>query len=114
MKFNSFYCWIIKLSKALENLPLSAFVKTLFLPFKNGSNDLRSDIKSLVAKIFPMFVFVKINPSFFKTIAPLSMQLAANGMSEVTTISSTFTLVCIHLSASSGPQKLLLIQLNYF
>ena len=39
---------------------------SLFLPFKNGSNDLRSDIKSLVAKIFPMFVSVKINPSFFK------------------------------------------------
>ena len=33
------------------------------------------------------------------------MHLDANGISEVTTISSTLTLLCIHLSASSAPSE---------
>ena len=78
---------MIKISKEFRNLPLSALVKFLFLPCKKGSDDLKSDIKSLVASKFPIFFKFKIKPSCFKTDAPLSIHFEANGMSEVTTIS---------------------------
>ena len=78
-------------------------MKVLLLPFIKGSNDLKSDIKSLVANTLPIFLTLKIKPSCFKTDAPLSMHFDANRISEVTTISSVFKFSNIHLSASSDP-----------
>ena len=78
-------------------------MKFLFFPCKKGSDDLKSDIKSLVASKFPIFFKFKIKPSCFKTDAPLSIHFDAKGISEVTTISSDFIFSNIHLSASSDP-----------
>ena len=80
-------------------------MKFLLFPCKKGSDDLKSDIKSLVAKTFPMFITFKIEPSCFKTEAPLSIHFDAKGISEVTTMSSDFIFSKIHLSASSDPSE---------
>ena len=78
-------------------------MKFLLFPCIKGSDDLKSDIKSLVARTFPIFITFKIKPSCFKTEAPLSIHFEAKGMSEVTTMSSVLIFSKIHLSASSDP-----------
>ena len=40
-------------SKEFKKLLLSFFENGLLLPFKKGSNERKSDIKSLVARVFP-------------------------------------------------------------
>ena len=81
-------------------------MKFLLFPCKNGSDDLKSDIKSLVASKFPILFEFKIKPSCFKTDAPLSIHFDAKGISEVTTISLGFIFSKIHLSTSSDPSEL--------
>mmetsp|Transcript_26984 Transcript_26984/g.48929 ORF Transcript_26984/g.48929 Transcript_26984/m.48929 type:complete len:328 (+) Transcript_26984:3132-4115(+) len=101
-------------SKESRKRDLSALVKPLPPPWRNGSAARRSVIRSRVASTFPILAAVSASPLCLSTRAPASTHLAARGMSPVMTTSPIPARSAIHMSATSGPSGTMTVSTRGF